>query len=72
MVNTELLKEKIKASGLKIEYIAEQLGVSRQSFYNKANNRVEFTSSEVVTVCNILSITKLTEKETIFFAKEVT
>ena len=71
MVNVELLNQKIKDSGLKREYIAEQCGITRTGFYNKANNRTEFTSGEVLKLCQILSITKLTEKESIFFAKEV-
>lgn len=71
MVNTQLLNDKIKASGLKKEYIAERLGITRSGFYKKATNGSEFTVKEVNIICDLLSITKLTDKESIFFAKEV-
>lgn len=71
MVNTNLLNDKIKESGIKKEYIAKQLGITRAGFYKKATNGSEFTIKEVNIICKLLSITKLTEKESIFFAKEV-
>ena len=71
MVDVKLLSKKIEESGLKREYIADQCGMTRTSFYNKVNNRSDFTTREVSRLCELLSITKLTEKETIFFAKEV-
>lgn len=71
MVNTVMLNQKIKESGLKKEFIAEQMGITRTGFYKKATNGSEFTVKEVDILCKLLSITKLTEKESIFFAKEV-
>lgn len=71
MVNTSLLNEKIKSSGLKREFIAEQIGLSRAGFYKKATNGSDFTTGEVAALCKLLSISKLTEKESIFFAPEV-
>lgn len=71
MVNTVMLNQKIKESGLKKEYIADQMGITRTGFYKKATNGSEFTVKEVDILCKLLSITKLTEKESIFFAKEV-
>lgn len=71
MVNTQLLNEKIEMSGYKKEFIAKQLNITRAGFYKKATNGSEFTSSEVSILCKILSITKLSEKESIFFAEEV-
>jgi hypothetical protein len=71
MVNTQLLNEKIEMSGYKKEFIAKQLNITRAGFYKKATNGSEFTSSEVSLLCKILSITKLSEKESIFFAEEV-
>ena len=35
LVNAELLKEKIRDSGLKVNYIAENAGILRETFYNK-------------------------------------
>jgi len=68
MVNTEVLNKRIADSGLKRNYIADQLGISRYAFYLKTNGRNDFTTSEVKALCNVLGITKLTEKEDIFFA----
>lgn len=71
MVNKELLDKKIKDSGLKKEFLAKSLGITRAGFYKKASNGSEFTTGEVAILCKMLSITKLTEKESIFFAEEV-
>lgn len=71
MVNTHLLNLKIEESGLKKDFIAKKLGITRAGLYKKATNGSEFTSNEVAKICDLLSITKLTEKESIFFAKEV-
>lgn len=71
MVDTKYLNQKIEDSGLKKEYIAKQLGITRAGFYKKLTNGSEFTSREVSILCKLLSITKLTEKESIFFASEV-
>lgn len=71
MVNTNLLNKKIEESGLKKEFIAKQLNITRAGFYKKATNGSDFTSGEIITLCKILSITKLSEKESIFFANEV-
>lgn len=71
MVNKELLDKKIEDSGLKKEFIAKSLGITRAGFYKKATNGSEFTTGEVAILCKMLSITKLTEKESIFFAEEV-
>lgn len=73
MVNTELLEQKIKDSGLKKGYIVEQLNLTRAGFYKKEHNHdgCFFNTDQVDTLCHLLSITRLTEKESIFFAKEV-
>lgn len=71
MVNTELLNKRIDESGLKRAYIAQELNMTRQSLFSKVNNSTEFLSSEVQELCKLLGITRLTEKEAIFFAKSV-
>lgn len=71
MVNTRLFNEKVKASGLKKDFIAKELGITRSGLYKKATNSSEFTTGELTILCKLLSITKLTEKESIFFAEEV-
>jgi len=70
MTNSILLREKIKESGLKLKYLAEQLNITAFGLQKKIDNINEFKVSEVDKLCEILHITKLTEKEMIFFAKQ--
>ena len=69
MTNTEELERIIAESGLKKSYIAKAINLSRQGFKNKCENKNPFTSKEISGLCEILGITKLSEKERIFFAK---
>jgi hypothetical protein len=71
MTNTEELERIISESGLKKSYIAKAINLSRQGFKNKCENKNTFTSTEIAMLCEILNITKLTDKERIFFAKSV-
>lgn len=71
MTNTTLLQDKIKTSGLKIGYIAQCTGLSRQQFWKKVNNMVPFNQIEIEALCNVLRITSWRDKEAIFFAKNV-
>ena len=71
MTNTKLLNEYIECSGLKIGYIAKQLGLSRYGFMRKRDNVSEFFPSEIEKLCEVLKISTLEEKNEIFFAKEV-
>ena len=67
MTNTDLLREKIVSSGLKLEYIAKELGISRFALSNKIQNNTEFKVSEMQKLCEILKIDDPREKEDIFF-----
>lgn len=69
MTNTDLLKDIIAKSGLKLEYLAQKCGITRQSLSNKITNRNIFTAEEISTLCKELKINSLTEKERVFFAK---
>ena len=69
MTNTEELERIIAESGLKKSYIAKTLNLSRQGFKNKCENKSPFTSKEISGLCELLNITKLVDKEKIFFAK---
>lgn len=71
MTNSELLKKKIKESGLKLGFIVEKLGTSYAWFNKKLENGKEFNAVEIQMLCEILGITDLKEKERIFFAKNV-
>lgn len=69
MTNKAELEKLIDESGLKKSYIAKALGLSRQGFKNKCDNASPFTSVEISKLCELLNITKLTDKERIFFMK---
>ena len=71
MTNTKLLKQKIKESGYKIGFIAEQLQMARNTLWLKINDVRPFNQYEINELCNLLNITSLNDKEAIFFAKNV-
>lgn len=68
MTNVALLKEIVAKSGLKSSFIAESIGISRGSWYNKLNGRTKFTAEEIKRLCDTLHITSLREREEIFFS----
>ena len=69
MTNTEKLKELIKDKGISITFIAKKLDISRSALYNKMDNKSAFNQYEIETLCEVLNIRTLKEKEAIFFAK---
>ena len=71
MTNTKLLKEWIKKSGLKQEYIAGRLNLSSYGFARKRDNLSKFDASEIDLLCDILGIESIEDRFAIFFAKDV-
>lgn len=71
MTNTVLLEDKIKQSGKKKKYLADKCGLSMQGFRNCCRNKAEFKAGQIKILCAELGITKLTEKEAIFYAEDV-
>lgn len=69
MTNTELLKRTIDESGLKVGFIANFVGISRQLLWKKVNNLTPFNQYEIDKMCEVLKITSLKQKEAIFFAR---
>lgn len=67
VTNSKMLYEKIEASGYKLRFIAEKIGVTYQCFLNKINNRSEFRASEIQTLYDLLNMTEA-ERIAIFFA----
>lgn len=55
-VNTKLLQQKIKDSGLKKGFIAEKLGRSRQALSDKIQGKTEFLPSEIRILCELLHL----------------
>lgn len=68
MTDTAKLNDRIQASGLKKGYIAKVLGVADATLARKINNAQDFKASEINTLCDLLGIDTLEEKEAIFFA----
>ena len=55
-INTQLLNEAIDNSGLRVSYIIDQLGISRQAFDRKRKGAAAFRQSEVFVLCSLLDI----------------
>lgn len=68
MTNTKLLREKIDASGLKLNYIASQLGISPKALTMKIENRTQFKAAEIKRLSEILGIETAEEREQIFLS----
>lgn len=62
MTNTELLRQKIKDSGLKLSYIAYKLGLSYPSLSKKINGHMRFWQNEIVILAEIL---RLSDREVV-------
>ena len=69
MTNTKLLQETIQSSGLKLQYIADALGISRAALYKKIQNVTQFKAGEISKLCDLLRIETAELKEQIFFAQ---
>lgn len=65
MVNMELLIAKINASGLKRNYIAENLGISNSLLSKKLARETEFKANEIAKLSSILKLSDA-EKVSIF------
>lgn len=69
MVDTQYLERLIKESGKSKTFLAKKIGCSPQSFRLKRIGKYDFRLSEVNILCDELGITKLTDKEKIFFGE---
>lgn len=67
MVNTELLEKSIKDAGFTITSFAEAVEISRAAFYQKKDNKRDFTSREICRICEKLGL-DIYQKDKIFFA----
>lgn len=65
MPNMELLKDRIKDSGMTIIAISEKSNIDRATIYNRLNGRGEWKASEIVGMSDALRLTSA-EKEEIF------
>lgn len=69
MTNTALLRNTINDSGLKLSYIARQMGLSAYGLQKKIDGDSEFKASEIAGLCDILKINDSRQRDAIFFAK---
>lgn len=65
-VNTLLLDAAIDKSGLKIGYICETLGLSRNGFDKKRKGKTPFRKAEIIVLCSLLGL-NAEEGEKIFY-----
>ena len=68
MTNTKLLREKIDASGLKLNYIASQLWISPKALTMKIENQTQFKAAEIKRLSEILGIETAEEQALIFLS----
>lgn len=69
-VDTDRLEDAIAKSGLRKDYIIEQLGITRQGFSYKRKGKTAFRQSEVFVLCKLLKLTEQ-EKNEIFFPERL-
>lgn len=69
-VNTVLLDQAIADSGLKIGFIVEKLGITRQAFDRKRKGLIAFRKAEVYVLRDLLQLDDLREDE-IFFPEKL-
>lgn len=55
-IDTEGLDAAIEKSGLKISFIVEKLGISRQAFDKKRKGITPFRQSEIYVLCDLLNL----------------
>ena len=65
-MNAELLHQKIDGSGLKLGYIAAQLGMTPVGFSRKLKLGTEFKPTQINTLCDLLRIVDPNERKEIF------
>ena len=70
MADLEMLKEKIKESGMTVTAIAQKSGILRETLYNRMSGKGEFTASEIVSLSRVLRLTRF-ERDKIFLNKKL-
>ena len=56
MVNTQKIDEAIEKSGLKVGFICEKIGITRQGFDLKKKNKRPFRKAELFVLFNLLGV----------------
>lgn len=68
--NTDALLEAVDRSGLKLQSIAREMGITRTSLYRKSRNMTSWQSPEVDKFCKIVGVRNKAERESIFFVEK--
>lgn len=55
-VDTEMLDKYISDSGLRIGFIVDTLGISRQAFDKKRKGEIAFRAAEIYVLCDLCKI----------------
>lgn len=67
MTDIELLLSIIKQSGMTMVAISEKSGIERATLYNRLKRKGEFTGSEIVSLSNVLHLSK-SQRDKIFLS----
>lgn len=70
MVKIEVLKSKIKDSGMTMTAISAQSGILRETLYNRLNGIGDFTASEITAMTRVLHLSR-TERDEIFLSDKL-
>ena len=70
MTDTKRLKDRIDQSGLKLQWIAEQLGLTRFGLYKKLSGESDFRQQEIARLSEILELSA-EDRDALFFASKV-
>ena len=68
MMDTVEFEIALKRVGLTKKKVAQSLGISDMSLYQKVNNITEFKASEISKLYELLKLSSLTDQQKIFFA----
>ena len=67
MGDMTMLRKKIKDSGITVTAVADRIGVTRETLYNRLNGDSEFKASEIACLTDMLRLKK-DEQDAIFFS----
>lgn len=70
MTDFDLLLSKIRDSGMTVVAISEKAGIDRATFYNRLKGKGEFSASEIVSLSEVLHLSK-PDRDKIFLTNKV-
>ena len=70
MTDSQKFKDYMKERGYTVKTLAEQVGISHESLYQKIGNERAFKATEIMRISEILGMST-SDRDEIFFATEV-